>query len=120
MQKLDRLQLALGNAFKEQLRQSKEDELLLKHRLRSIDLIGKVTTYQENLKHLTYQLEAHTKHKYEKQFARFEKAQDALLSLDTTRIIAGICLGKKRKSSPESVKTLKKEINLALKCEMVR
>ncbi|WNZ97625.1 exodeoxyribonuclease VII large subunit [Streptococcus iniae] len=115
LQKLDRLQLALGNAFKEQLRQSKEDELLLKHRLRSIDLIGKVTTYQENLKHLTYQLEAHTKHKYEKQFARFEKAQDALLSLDTTRIIArGYALVKKENQVQESVKTLKKGDQLSI------
>lgn len=115
LQKLDRLQLALSNAVKSQLGQSKEKELLLNHRLQSIDLHGKITNYQETLKHLTYQLEAHTKRKYEKQFARFEKAQDALMSLDTTRIIArGYALVKKENQVQESVKTLEKGDQLSI------
>ena len=70
VQKLDRLTTQLMNTMQTQFNQASQRQQLLNQRLLAVDLGSNMTS------------------QYDSKLARFEKAQDALLSLDTSRIIA--------------------------------
>ncbi|MGT2741939.1 exodeoxyribonuclease VII large subunit [Streptococcus plurextorum] len=88
VQRLDRLTSGLKNGMTNQFRQGQQAHILLEQRLLGCDLLGKVRGYQDRIAIQERLLKSNTSNQYDSKLARFEKAQDALLSLDTNRIIA--------------------------------
>ena len=88
LQKLDRLSQRLEQLTRERLTQKKQAEQLVLQRLKSFDLKGQVGYLKEKVRQQERLLLSHMSNHYDNKLARFEKAQDALLSLDTTRIVA--------------------------------
>lgn len=88
VQRLDRLTSGLKNGMTNQFRQGQQAHVLLEQRLLGCDLLGKIRGYQDRIAIQERLLKSNTSNQYDSKLARFEKAQDALLSLDTSRIIA--------------------------------
>ena len=88
VQKLDRLTMSLTNTMQNQFSQAKQRQELLHQRLLALDFDSQIKHYKDNLQSLKRLLLSNMTSQYDSKLARFEKAQDALLSLDTSRIIA--------------------------------
>lgn len=88
VQKLDRLTTQLTNTMQTQFNQASQRQQLLNQRLLAVDLGSDIQRYQERLEAFQRLLISNMTSQYDSKLARFEKAQDALLSLDTSRIIA--------------------------------
>lgn len=88
VQKLDRLTTQLMNTMQTQFNQASQRQQLLNQRLLAVDLGSDIRRYQERLEAFQRLLISNMTSQYDSKLARFEKAQDALLSLDTSRIIA--------------------------------
>ena len=88
VQKLDRLVMSLINTMQNQFSQTKQRQELLHQRLLALDFDSQIKHYKDNLQSLRRLLLSNMTSQYDSKLARFEKAQDALLSLDTSRIIA--------------------------------
>ena len=88
VQKLDRLTTQLMNTMQTQFNQASQRQQLLNQRLLAVDLGSNIRRYQERLEAFQRLLISNMTSQYDSKLARFEKAQDALLSLDTSRIIA--------------------------------
>ena len=88
VQKLDRLTINLTNTMQNQLSQASQRQQLLNQRLLAVDLGSDIRRYQERLEAFQRLLISNMTNQYDSKLARFEKAQDTLLSLDTSRIIA--------------------------------
>ncbi|MCU9534278.1 exodeoxyribonuclease VII large subunit [Streptococcus sp. CSL10205-OR2] len=88
LQKLDKLTNQMANLFKESYRQKEHHTHLLVNRLVAIDLLKRIKTYEDYIvqtnRLLSHQITTH----YQQKLTRFEKSQEALLSLDTSRIVA--------------------------------
>ncbi|MET3633674.1 exodeoxyribonuclease VII large subunit [Streptococcus porcorum] len=109
LQKLDRLSQRLEQLTRERLTQKKQAEQLVFQRLKSFDLKGQVSYFKEKVRQQERLLLSHMSNHYDNKLARFEKAQDALLSLDTTRIVArGYAIVRQEDTILESVQTLTK------------
>ena len=90
-------------------------EHLLRQRLLSFNLSGCIQRYQAQLKQDQRLLLSHMSSQYDSKLARFEKAQDALLSLDTTRIVArGYAIVQKDNHIIQSTQQIKKGDRLHL------
>ncbi|KHD45211.1 exodeoxyribonuclease VII large subunit [Streptococcus hongkongensis] len=115
LQKLDRLNMSLLSSLKETLSSNKESEIQMRHRLQSIDLISRINRFQDRVTSLNQQLIFNTKASYEAKLRRFEKAQDTLLSLDTSRIIArGYALLQKDNKVIASITEIEKGDQLSI------
>ncbi|EFR43972.1 exodeoxyribonuclease VII large subunit [Streptococcus pseudoporcinus] len=88
LQKIDRLQSQLTYQAKQKLSESQHLEVSLRHRLQSLDIVTKLSRYQEKMNYINQRLQINMQKRYDHALARFEKAQDTLLALDTERIIA--------------------------------
>ncbi|MEY8699648.1 exodeoxyribonuclease VII large subunit [Streptococcus ferus] len=88
LQRLDQLKNQLNSSFRQLYQSYEKEKTLLHQRLLSLNLLGRVERQQEGLKQQRRLLLSGMKSQYDSQIARFEKAQDALLSLDTSRIVA--------------------------------
>lgn len=88
LQKIDRLSMTLMNTMKDRLSSAKENKVQLDHALANSQLQTKIERYQDRVATAKRLLMANMARQYDSQLARFEKAQDALLSLDVSRIIA--------------------------------
>ncbi|MGT2828274.1 exodeoxyribonuclease VII large subunit [Streptococcus hillyeri] len=88
VQKLDKLTTRLVTKTENQLNQAQQKSALINQRLLAVDLKGRLTSYYERLAVQERLLKSHMTNQYDSKLSRFEKAQDALLSLDTNRIIA--------------------------------
>lgn len=109
LQKLDRLSQRLEQLTRERLTQKKQAEQLVFQRLKSFDLKGQVSYFKEKVRQQERLLLSHMSNHYDNKLARFEKAQDALLSLDTTRIVArGYAIVRQEDTILASVQTLTK------------
>lgn len=109
LQKLDRLSQRLEQLTRERLTQKKQAEQLVLQRLKSFDLKGQVGYFKEKVRQQERLLLSHMSNHYDNKLARFEKAQDALLSLDTTRIVArGYAIVRQEDTILASVQTLTK------------
>ncbi|EGE54744.1 exodeoxyribonuclease VII large subunit [Streptococcus parauberis] len=118
LQKLDRLNMALVSSFKENIASNKDSEIQMRHRLQSIDLMSRINRYQDRITSLSQQLTYDAKASFESKLRRFEKAQDTLLSLDTSRIIArGYAMLHKGEEVIASVEQIEKgdHLNIQLK-----
>lgn len=87
-QKCDHLTSRLKSTVEQQVQQASQAQQLLNQRLLAVDLERNIRRYKERIDALKRLLTSQVTSQYESQLARFEKAQDALLSLDTSRIIA--------------------------------
>lgn len=109
LQKLDRLSQRLEQLTRERLTQKKQAEQLVFQRLKSFDLKGQVSYFKEKVRQQERLLLSHMSNHYDNKLARFEKAQDALLSLDTTRIVArGYAIVRQEDTILASVQTVTK------------
>lgn len=118
VQKLDKLTTSLTNKMEYQFSQVKQAQAMLTQRLLSVDLGGKINRYQERLAIQEKLLKSHMTSQYDSKLARFEKAQDALLSLDTNRIIArGYAMVQKKGKVLSSSKDISKgdKINIMMR-----
>ncbi|MGE9903626.1 exodeoxyribonuclease VII large subunit [Streptococcus alactolyticus] len=87
-QKCDHLTSRLKSTVEQQVQQASQAQQLLNQRLLAVDLERNIRRYKERIEALKRLLTSQVTSQYESQLARFEKAQAALLSLDTSRIIA--------------------------------
>lgn len=87
-QKCDHLTSRLKSTVEQQVQQASQAQQLLNQRLLAVDLERNIRRYKERIEALKRLLTSQVTSQYESQLARFEKAQDALFSLDTSRIIA--------------------------------
>lgn len=87
-QKCDHLTSRLKSTVEQQVQQASQAQQLLNQRLLAVYLERNIRRYKERIEALRRLLTSQVTSQYESQLARFEKAQDALLSLDTSRIIA--------------------------------
>ncbi|SUN50157.1 exodeoxyribonuclease VII large subunit [Streptococcus dysgalactiae subsp. dysgalactiae] len=116
LQKIDRLSMTLMNTMKDRLSSAKENKVQLDHALANSQLQTKIERYQDRVAAAKRLLMANMTNQYDSQLARFEKAQDALLSLDTGRIIArGYALIEKNQELVASVSQITKGDQLTIK-----
>lgn len=116
LQKIDRLSMTLMNTVKDRLSSAKENKVQLDHALANSQLQTKIERYQDRVATAKRLLMANMTNQYDSQLARFEKAQDALLSLDTGRIIArGYALIEKNQELVACVSQITKGDQLTIK-----
>ncbi|HES4811100.1 TPA: exodeoxyribonuclease VII large subunit [Streptococcus pyogenes] len=116
LQKIDRLSMTLMNTTKDRLSSAKENKVQLDHALANSQLQTKIERYQDRVATAKRLLMANMASQYDSQLARFEKAQDALLSLDTSRIIArGYAMIEKNQALVASVSQITKGDQLTIK-----
>lgn len=115
LQKLDQLNLRLKQVTHEYYGENLKKSQFLQHRLDALSPLGKVETYREQLIQLKRLLRSSMALTYDHKVAQVEKLSDALMMLDTSRIVArGYAIVKKDSKVIESVKTIKKEDELTL------
>ncbi|MGF3084892.1 exodeoxyribonuclease VII large subunit, partial [Streptococcus pyogenes] len=86
------------------------------HALANSQLQTKIERYQDRVATAKRLLMANMASQYDSQLARFEKAQDALLSLDASRIIArGYAMIEKNQALVASVSQITKGDQLTIK-----
>lgn len=116
LQKIDRLSMTLMNTMKDRLSSAKENKVQLDHALANSQLQTKIERYQDRVATAKRLLMANMTNQYDSQLARFEKAQDTLLSLDTGRIIArGYAMIEKNQALVASVSQITKGDQLTIK-----
>lgn len=116
LQKIDRLSMTLMNTMKDRLSSAKENKVQLDHALANSQLQTKIERYQDRVATAKRLLMANMTNQYDNQLARFEKAQDALLSLDASRIIArGYAMIEKNQALVASVSQITKGDQLTIK-----
>lgn len=116
LQKIDRLSMTLMNTMKDRLSSAKENKVQLDHALANSQLQTKIERYQDRVATAKRLLMANMTNQYDSQLARFEKAQDALLSLDASRIIArGYAMIEKNQALVASVSQITKSDQLTIK-----
>lgn len=115
VQKIDRLNMSLTNTMQNQFNQAKQRQELLHQRLIAMDFDSQIKHYQDKLQSLKRLLLSNMTSQYDSKLARFEKAQDALLSLDTSRIIArGYAMVQKDGKVISSVRDVKQGDQLSV------
>ena len=88
LQKIDQLTARLEVFIKQDFERKQKEVALLSHRLQGLNLLTSVENYQDRRESLQRLLVTTTKNTLNGYRVRLEKAQDALLSLDTSRIVA--------------------------------
>ncbi|MGV3010324.1 exodeoxyribonuclease VII large subunit [Streptococcus thoraltensis] len=115
-QKLDHLTSRLTQLMTNELNQAQQQERLLNQRLLTTGLSERVNRYDERLAVLNRLLMSNMTSVYDGKVNRFEKAQDALLSLDTTRIVArGYAIVQKDQKAITSISDVKKGDHLSIR-----
>ena len=106
LQKLDRLTTRLETFMSQDFARKQKAELL-RQRLQGLNLLTSVQNYQDRRESLQRLLVTTTKNTMNGNRVRLEKAQDALLSLDTSRIVArGYAIVKKDDKPLTSTKNI--------------
>ena len=88
LQKLDQLTTRLETLIKQEFERKQKETALLSQRLQGLNLLTSVENYQDRRESLQRLLVTTTKNTLKGYRVRLEKAQEALLSLDTSRIVA--------------------------------
>ncbi|MGT2934295.1 exodeoxyribonuclease VII large subunit [Streptococcus castoreus] len=115
VQKIDRFDVALRANLKDRITKARERKLQLDHQLIGLQLQTKIERYQDRVRTTSRLLISNMTNQYDGQLARFEKAQDALLSLDTNRIIArGYAMVKKDQELVASIRDVVKGDQLSI------
>ena len=107
LQKLDRLTTRLETFVSQDFERKQKKAELLKQRLQGLNLLSSVQNYQDRRESLQRLLVTTTKNTINGNRVRLEKVQDALLSLDTSRIVArGYAIVKKDDKPLTSTKNI--------------
>lgn len=88
VQKLDRLTNDLTVRLNNKFNQVKQSQILLNQRLKGVNILERIARISEGLEVQKRLLISNMTSQYDSRLARFEKAQDTLTTLDTSRIIA--------------------------------
>ena len=115
LQRLDQLQLRLKQSVNSELVRQEQRVLELVHRLEQLSPINKVHRYQDRLLQFEKLLRSQMAVIYDAKVAEVKRLSEALLMLDTSRIVArGYAIVKKEDTVVSSAKDLKKTDQVTL------
>lgn len=114
-QKVDYLVSQLNQSITQIVNQASQRENLLNQRLQARHLTETIDRYQERLSALSRLLFSHMTNAYDMKVSRFDKAQAALLSLDTSRIVArGYAIVQKKETAITSIRDVEEGDKLTI------
>ena len=115
MQRLDQLQLRLKQSLRTRISDNKQVVQARIHRLVQLSPVTKIQRYQDRLGQLDKLLRSQMALVYDARVAEVKRLSEALLMLDTSRIVArGYAIVKKEESVIDSVESLKKKDQVTL------
>ena len=115
LQRLDQLQLHLKQSLRTRISDSKQIVQARTHQLVQLSPITKIQRYQDRLGQLDKLLRSQMALVYDAKVAEVKRLSEALLMLDTSRIVArGYAIVKKEESVVDSVEKLKKKDQVTL------
>lgn len=115
LQRLDQLQLRLKQSLRTRISDSKQVVQARTHQLLQLSPVTKIQRYQDRLAQLNKLLRSQMALVYDAKVAEVKRLSEALLMLDTSRIVArGYAIVKKEESVVDSVEKLKKKDQVTL------
>lgn len=115
LQRLDQLQLRLKQSLRTRISDSKQVVQARTHQLLQLSPVTKIQRYQDRLAQLKKLLRSQMALVYDAKVAEVKRLSEALLMLDTSRIVArGYAIVKKEESVVDSVEKLKKKDQVTL------
>lgn len=115
LQRLDQLQLRLKQSLRTRISDNKQLVQARTHQLVQLSPITKIQRYQDRLGQLGKLLRSQMALVYDAKVAEVKRLSEALLMLDTSRIVArGYAIVKKEESVIDSVESLKKKDQVTL------
>ena len=115
LQRLDQLQLRLKQTLRTRISDNKQLVQARTHQLVQLSPVTKIQSYQDRLGQLDKLLRSQMALVYDAKIAEVKRLSEALLMLDTSRIVArGYAIVKKEESVIDSVESLKKNDQVTL------
>ncbi|HFI5443950.1 TPA: exodeoxyribonuclease VII large subunit [Streptococcus pneumoniae] len=115
LQRLDQLQLRLKQSLRTRISDNKQLVQARTHQLVQLSPVTKIQRYQDRLGQLDKLLGSQMALVYDAKVAEAKRLSEALLMLDTSRIVArGYAIVKKEESIVDSVESLKKKDQVTL------
>ena len=115
LQRLDQLQLRLKQSLRTRISDNKQLVQARTHQLVQLSPVTKIQRYQDRLGQLDKLLRSQMALVYDAKVAEVKRLSEALLMLDTSRIVArGYAIVKKEESVVDSVEKLKKKDQVTL------
>ena len=115
LQRLDQLQLRLKQSLRTRISDNKQLVQARTHQLVQLSPVTKIQRYQDRLAQLDKLLRSQMALVYDAKVAEVKRLSEALLMLDTSRIVArGYAIVKKEESVVDSVENLKKKDQVTL------
>lgn len=115
LQRLDQLQLRLKQSLRTRISDNKQLVQARTHQLVQLSPVTKIQRYQDRLGQLDKLLRSQMALVYDTKVAEVKRLSEALLMLDTSRIVArGYAIVKKEESVVDSVESLKKKDQVTL------
>ena len=115
LQRLDQLQLRLKQSLRTRISDSKQVVQARTHQLVQLSPVTKIQRYQDRLGQLDKILRSQMALVYDAKVAEVKRLSEALLMLDTSRIVArGYAIVKKEESVVDSVEMLNKKDQVTL------
>ena len=115
LQRLDQLQLRLKQSLRTRISDSNQLVQARTHQLVQLSPVTKIQRYQDRLGQLDKLLRSQMALVYDAKVAEVKRLSEALLMLDTSRIVArGYAIVKKEESVVDSVESLKKKDQVTL------
>ena len=115
LQKLDQLNLRLKQKIREYYSEEVQQVKILQHRLESLSPLRQVQSYQEQVHQQERLLRSNMAVIYDHKVAEAKRLSDALLMLDTSRIVArGYAIIQKNETVIESSQDIKKKDQLTI------
>ena len=115
LQKLDQLNLRLKQKIREYYSEEVQQVKILQHRLESLSPLRQVQRYQEQVNQQERLLRSNMAVIYDHKVAEAKRLSDALLMLDTSRIVArGYAIIQKNETVIESSQDIKKKDQLII------
>lgn len=115
LQRLDQLQLRLKQSLRTRISDNKQIVQVRTHQLVQLSPVTKIQRYQDRLGQLDKLLRSQMALVYDAKVAEVKRLSEALLMLDTSRIVArGYAIVKKEDSVVDSVENLKKTDQVTL------
>ena len=110
LQRLDQMQLRLKQSLRTQISDNKEKLQIRRHKLMQLSPVTKVQRYQDRLEQMNKLLRSQVALVYDAKVAEVKRLSEALIMLDTSRIVArGFAIVKKDESVVDSVANLNKK-----------
>ena len=115
LQRLDQLQLRLKQSLRTRISDNNQLVQARTHQLVQLSPVTKIQRYQDRLSQLDKLLRSQMELVYDAKVAEVKRLSEALMMLDTSRIVArGYAIVKKEESVVDSVENLKKKDQVTL------